>query len=70
MISGGLVLNKFRTSMPSFANTAFSSIAAHLDHSNGGSAEAFSQNGLIFNGFSENHADCAMSYSGGEQVDN
>ena len=41
--NSGLSRNRFRTSIPSFANTAISIIAAHLDRSKGGSAEAISQ---------------------------
>ena len=48
--------------MPSFANTAISSIAAHFVHSNGGLADARSQNGFMLSGFFENPDGCAMSY--------
>ena len=58
----GFARSKFRIYMTSFANTAISSMAAHLDHSNGGSADALSQNGLIFIGFLEYPDGCAMSY--------
>ena len=60
--SGGFARSRFRISMPSFANTAISIIAAHLVHSNAGSADALSQNGFMFSGFFENPAGCAMSY--------
>ena len=59
--SVGLVLCRFCTSIPFFANTAISNFAAHLDHSSVGSAEAFPQNGLMFSGFFENPAGCAIS---------
>ena len=48
--------------MPSFANTAISSMADHFVHSNGGSANARSQKGFMLSGFFENPAGCAMSY--------
>ena len=54
--------SRFRISMPSFANTAISSIAAHFVHTNSGSTDALSQNGLMFSGFIENPGGCAMSY--------
>ena len=56
--SSDLSRNKFQTSIPSFANTAISTIAAHLDHSIGNSAEALSQNGLMLNGLFVNSAPC------------
>ena len=59
--SVGLFLCRFCTWIPFFANTAISNFAAHLDHSSGGSAEAFPQNGLMFSGFFENPAGCAIS---------
>ena len=45
--NAGLTLSRFLTSIPSFVNTPISSIPAHLNHSKGGSADVFSQNGLI-----------------------
>ena len=60
--NAGRALNRFRTSFPSFANIAISIIAAHLDHSSGGSTDAFSQNGFMLSGFLEYPAGCAMSY--------
>ena len=59
---GGSFHCRFLTSIPSFANTAISNIAAHFDLSRGGSVKGVSQNGLMFSGFFENPADCAKSY--------
>ena len=42
-ISAVSALSKFRTSIPSFAKNAISCVAAHLDHSNGVSGDAFLQ---------------------------
>ena len=41
----------FLITIQSFAINAISSMAAYLDHSRDGFADAFSQNGLILRGF-------------------
>ena len=63
--NSGLSRNRFRTWIPSFANTAILTIAAQLDHSNGGYAKALSQNGLVLSGFLINPVGCFMSNRNG-----
>ena len=46
---------------PSFAMMPRNNFYFHLSHANGGSAEAFCQNGVIANGFFVS-AGCAMLY--------
>ena len=62
--SGNFLLFCKKKQIPASANTATSKIAAYFDYSSGGSAEAFSQIGLMFNGFFEYPTCCAMSYLG------
>ena len=47
----GFVLSKFFAFIQFLANIAISIMAAHLDHSSGGSTDAFCQNGGILSGF-------------------
>ena len=49
--TGGFVLNKFFTSIPSLEKTVISIIAAHFDHSSGGSKDAFTRRVKYSTGF-------------------